>query len=69
MELDVIYIGGKTRKGVQGFTDQVPVILAIEICRKEIRNQKTKKITKHGLAGRIKLQKMSNKAADSSECR
>lgn len=65
LELDVIYIGGKTRKGVQGVTDQVPVILAIEICRKEIRNQKTKNITKHGLAGRIRLQKMSNKAADS----
>lgn len=65
IELDVIYVGGKTRKGTQGITDQVPVILAVEICRKEIRNQKTKKITKHGLAGRVRLLKLPNKAADS----
>jgi len=65
LELDVIYVGGKTRKGVQGVTDQIPVILAVEIYRKEIRNQKTNKITKHGLAGRVRLQKISNKTADS----
>ena len=65
LELDVIYVGGKTRKGVQGLTDQVPVILAVEICRKEIRNRKTNKITKHGLAGRVRLHRLPNKAADS----
>jgi hypothetical protein len=65
LELDVIYVGGKTRKGVQGLTDQIPVILAVEICRKEIRNRKTKKITKHGLAGRVRLQRLPNKTADS----
>lgn len=64
LELDLIYVGGKTRKGIQGLTDQVPVILSVEICRKEIRNPKTKKIIKHGLAGRIRLQKTPNKKAD-----
>ena len=64
LELDLIYVGGKTRNGVQGVTDQVPVILAAEICHKEIRNQKTNKIIKHGLAGRIRLQKVPNKKAE-----
>lgn len=65
LELDIIFIGGKSKKGIQGLTDQVPVILAVEICRKEIRSRKNNRITKHGLAGRIRLQKLSNKMADS----
>ena len=64
LELDLIYVGGKTRKGIQGVTDQVLVILAVEICRKEIRNRKTNKIVEHGLAGRIRLQKVPNKTSD-----
>lgn len=67
LELDIIYVGGKTRKGVQGVTDQVPVILAVEICRKEIRNRKTNKIIKHGLAGRIRLRKVPNKKAENAD--
>lgn len=65
LELDIIFVGGKTKKGIQGLTDQVPVIIAVEICRKETRSKKNNKITKHGLAGRIRLQKLSNKMADS----
>jgi len=65
LELDIVYVGGKTRSGVQGVTNQVPVIIAVEIRRKEIRNPKTKKITKHGLAGRIRMQKLSDKTAAS----
>lgn len=59
LELDIVYAGGKTRSGVQGITDQVPVIIAVEIRRQEVRNPKTKKITKHGIAGRIRIQKLS----------
>ena len=63
LELDIIFVGGKTRSGVQGVTDQVPVIVAVEIRRKEVRNPKTKKIIKRGLAGRIRLQELPNKMA------
>jgi len=65
LELDIIYIGGKYKSGVQGKTDQTPVILAVEIRRKEIRNPKTKKIVKRALAGRIRLQALPNKSAAS----
>ena len=33
IELDVIFVGGKTRSGVQGKTNQVPVVIAVEIRR------------------------------------
>lgn len=65
LELDIIFVGGKTRSGVQGVTDQVPVILAVEISRREVRDQKTNKIIERGLAGRIRLQKLPNKMAAS----
>lgn len=63
IELDVVFVGGKTRSGVQGKTDQVPVIIAVEIRRQEIRDDNTNKIIKRALAGRIRLQKISNKTA------
>src|SRR5262245_18167989 len=33
LELDVIFIGGRTRSGIQGKTNQAPVIIAVEIRR------------------------------------
>ncbi len=63
LELDVIFVGGKTRSGVQGVTNQVPVIVAVEIRRREVRNKKTNKIIKRGLAGRVRLLKLPNKTA------
>lgn len=65
LELDIIFVGGKTRSGVQGVTDQAPVILAVEIRHREVRDQKTNKIIERGLAGRIRLQKLPNKMAAS----
>lgn len=65
LELDIVFVGGKTRSGVQGRTDQVPVIIAVEIRRREVRNHKTNKISKRGLAGRIRMQKLSDKTAAS----
>jgi len=63
LELDIIFVGGKTRSGIQGVTDQAPVILAVEIRRQEVRNQKTNKIIERGLAGRIRLQMLPDKLA------
>lgn len=65
LELDIVFVGGKTRSGIQGKTNQVPVIIAVEVRRKEVRNSKTKKIIKRGLAGRIRLQELPNKMATS----
>lgn len=65
LELDIVFIGGKTRSGVQGVTNQTPVIIAVEIRRQEIRNKNTNIIIKRGLAGRIRLQRLTNKTAAS----
>lgn len=65
LELDIVYVGGKYKSGVQGKTDQTPVILAVEIRRKEVRNPKTKKIVKRALAGRIRLHALPDKSAAS----
>jgi ISXO2-like transposase domain/Transposase zinc-ribbon domain len=61
IELDVIFIGGKTKSGVQGKTNQVPVAIAVEIRRQEVRDPKTNKIIERRLAGRMRLFKLPSK--------
>jgi hypothetical protein len=63
IELDVVFVGGKTRSGVQGKTEQVPVVIAVEIRRQEIRDDNTNKVISRALAGRIRLQQLPNKTA------
>lgn len=63
LELDVVYIGGKTKSGISGKTSQTPVIIAVEIRQREIRDPITKKIKKRAQAGRIRLQILPNKMA------
>jgi len=65
LELDIVFVGGKTKSGIQGKTDQAPVIIAVEIRRREVRNLKTNKVIKRALAGRIRLQKLPDKSAAS----
>lgn len=65
LELDIVFVGGKTKSGIQGKTDQTPVIIAVEIRRREIRDLKTNKVIKRALAGRTRLQKFSDKSASS----
>ena len=65
LELDIVFVGGKHRSGVQGKTDKTPVAIAVEIRRREVRDPKTKKIIQRGLAGRIRLQELPNKSATS----
>ena len=65
LEMDIIFVGGKSKSGVQGVTDQTPVVIAVEVRRKEVRKQKTKKIIERGVAGRVRLQKLPNKMAAS----
>jgi hypothetical protein len=63
IELDVVFVGGKTRSGVQGKTNQVPVVIAVEIRRQETRDGSTNKVIKRALAGRIRMQQLPNKTA------
>jgi hypothetical protein len=63
LELDVVYIGGKTKSGISGKTNQTPVIIAVELRQREIRDPVTNKIKQRALAGRIRLQKLPNKEA------
>lgn len=63
LELDVVFVGGKTKSGIQGKTKQTPVVIAVEIRRREVRNQSTNKILKHALAGRIRLQTLPDRTA------
>ena len=63
VELDIIFVGGKHKRGIQGKTDQVPVIIAVEIRHQEYRNSKTGKLVKRTLAGRARLQTLPNKTA------
>lgn len=60
VELDIVFIGGKHKGGVQGKTDQTPVIIAVEIRQQELKSAKTRI-----LAGRARLQVLSNKSAAS----
>ena len=65
LELDIVYIGGKTKSGISGKTNQTPVIIAVEIRQHEIRDPVTNKIKQRALAGRIRIQKLPNKKAAS----
>jgi len=65
VELDIVFVGGKTKGGGQGKTDQVPVMMAVEIRRREVRDPKTNKVMKRALAGRIRLQKLPDQSAAS----
>ncbi len=63
VELDIVFVGGKHKSGTQGKTDQTPVIIAVEIRRREYRNPKTNKLIRRTLAGRARLQALPNKTA------
>jgi hypothetical protein len=63
VELDVVFVGGKHKSGRPGKTDQTPVIIAVEIRRREYCNPKTNKLIKRTLAGRARLQVLPNKTA------
>ena len=64
LEMDIAFVGGKHKGGVQGKTDKAPVIIAVEVRRKKGRDPQTGK-RKRALAGRMRLQKLPNKSAAS----
>ena len=64
VELDIVFIGGKHKGGVQGKTDQTPVIIAVEIRQQKLKSPKTNKLVRT-LAGRARLQVLPNKSAAS----
>jgi hypothetical protein len=63
VELDVVFVGGKHKSGIQGKTDQTPVIIAVEIRYREYYHPKTNKLIKRTIAGRARLQVLPNKTA------
>jgi len=63
IELDVVFVGGKHKSGIQGKTDQTPVVIAVEIRRREYCNPKTNKLIERTLAGRARLHVLPNKTA------
>ena len=63
--MDIVFVGGVHRGGIQGKTDKTPVIMAVEIRRQEVRNSKTNKLIKRALAGRVRLLKLPDKSAAS----
>jgi len=62
LEMDIAFVGGKHKGGVQGQTDKAPVVIAVEVRRKKGRNPHTGK-RERALAGRIRLRKLPNKSA------
>jgi len=66
IEMDITFVGGK-RKGRQGKTDKAPVIIAVEVRRREVRDPKTGKVIERGLAGRMRLCKIADKSAASAD--
>ena len=63
LELDIVYVGGKTKSGVSGKANQAPVVIAVELRRKKMRYPNTNKVTQRALTGRIRLRKLPNKTA------
>lgn len=63
LEMDIAFVGGRHKAGVQGKTHKAPVIIAVEIRREENRDPKTKKIRELALAGRMRLRKLPDKSA------
>jgi len=65
IEMDITYVGGKHKSGTQGLTDKTPVIIAVEVRRREVRQPRTRKILQRGVACRIRVQRLPNKEAAS----
>jgi hypothetical protein len=64
LEMDIVFVGGKHKGGVQGKTDKAPVIIAVEVRRPEGRDPRTGK-HQRALAGRMRTRKLPDKSADS----
>lgn len=62
LEMDITYVGGRHKGGVKGKTHKVPVIIAVEIRRQEVRDPATDKIVERALAGRMRLRRLPNKS-------
>jgi len=63
LEMDTVFVGGKHKGGVQGRTHKAPVVIAVEVRRKEERDPQSGKVLKRALAGRIRLRRLPDKSA------
>jgi hypothetical protein len=63
IEMDIAFVGGKHKGGGPGKTKQVPVIVAVEVRQREVRDAQTGKVVKCAVAGRVRLRKLPNKSA------
>lgn len=67
VEMDISFVGGKNKGGGAGRTYKVPVIIAVEVQRKEQRDPQTGKVVKRALAGRVRLRQLKDKSAAAVE--
>ena len=65
LEMDIVFVGGKHKGGVQGKTDKSPVVIAVEVRRKGETDPQTGKVLKRAVAGRTRLRKLPDKSAAS----
>jgi hypothetical protein len=65
IEMDITFVGGKHKGGGSGRTDKAPVIIAVEVRQKEVRDPQTGRVVKRALAGRVRLRKLPDKSAAS----
>jgi hypothetical protein len=65
VEMDIAFVGGKHKGGVHGKTEKAPVVIAVEIRRKEVQDPATNKSVQRALAGRMRLRQLPNKSAAS----
>lgn len=65
VEMDITFVGGKHQGGVQGKTGKTPVIIAVEVRRRKVRDPSSGRVTQRALVGRVRLQLLPNKTAGS----
>jgi hypothetical protein len=67
VEMDITFVGGKHKGDGPGKTAKVPVIVAVEVRQREVRDPQTGRVKKRALAGRVRMRKLSDKSAASVE--
>lgn len=63
VEMDIAFVGGQHKGGGSGKTNKAPVILAVEVRQKELRDPQTGKIVKRAMAGRLRVRMLPDKSA------
>lgn len=65
VEMDITFVGGKHKGAGPGNTAKVPVIVAVEVRQREVRDPQSGRVVKRALAGRVRMRKLLDKSAAS----